>query len=310
LGHLDFSSGPAFRDRRRFSAYPLCDTLWVKESDRPRSRPTRCLILNPGFGIFRMPPIVSVAGRPGRLPCQAKSGHCGPSPVSQVAFTPKVLVAPNHTAAGLACWAPSRGTNVARMAVDCRIRNSLRPYIRAAVLRRKSDITSQIRAAQGSEPSKIPERCAKPQEHEMVKDALLCLVFVSTGVIGVSLELGANYASAADGCITESNLFPPKGSRWYYHIDHPTNRKCWFLMKAMTAPVTSETQHKLSRLDLARTSPELGELSTARQTGQRGKHKLGEAEQAALFVEFLRWKEQQSAANSNAVELLRGPISP
>jgi hypothetical protein len=86
------------------------------------------------------------------------------------------LVAPNHTAAGLACWAPSRGTNVARMAVDCRIRNSLRPYIRAAVLRRKSDITSQIRAAQGSEPSKIPERCAKPQEHEMVKDALLCLV--------------------------------------------------------------------------------------------------------------------------------------
>jgi hypothetical protein len=77
--------------RRRYTIpCPLCDTLWVKESDRPRSRPTRCLILNPGFGIFRMPPIVSVAGRPGRLPCQAKSGHCGPSPVSQVAFTPKV----------------------------------------------------------------------------------------------------------------------------------------------------------------------------------------------------------------------------
>jgi hypothetical protein len=31
----------------------------------------------------------------------------------------------------------------------------------------------------------------------------------------------------------------------------------------------------------------------------------------ALFLEFLRWKEQQSAANSNAAaESLRGTISP
>jgi len=61
-------------------------------------------------------------------------------------------------------------------------------------------------------------------------------------------------------------------------------------------------------LDLARTSPEL--RATAGQTGQRSEHKLSEAEQTALFLEFLRWKEQQSAANNNAVEPLRGPISP
>ena len=47
----------------------------------------------------------------------------------------------------------------------------------------------------------------------MVKNALLCLALVSTGVVVGSLELGVSYALAADDCITESNLVPPKGSR-------------------------------------------------------------------------------------------------
>jgi hypothetical protein len=149
-----------------------------------------------------------------------------------------------------------------------------------------------------------------PWEHKMVKNALLCLALVSTGVVGAFVELGVNYASAADDCITESNLVPPKGTRWHYHVDHATNRRCWFLMKVATAPATQQTRRKLPRLDLARTSPELGELSTTGQTGHRDTHKLNEAEQTALFLEFLRWKEQQSAANSNAVEMLRAPINP
>jgi hypothetical protein len=147
----------------------------------------------------------------------------------------------------------------------------------------------------------------KSREHKMAKSALLCLALV---LVGLSLELSVNNASAVDNCITESNLVPPKGSRWYYHIDHATNRKCWFLRTVTTAPVTSETQHRLSRLDLASAPLELEKISTTGQTGQRGKHKLSEAEQAALFLEFLRWKEQQNEGNSNAVELLPGPISP
>jgi hypothetical protein len=147
----------------------------------------------------------------------------------------------------------------------------------------------------------------KPREHKMVRNALICLALV---LVGVSLGLSANYASAADNCITETSLVPPKGSRWYYHIDRATNRNCLFLMKVTTAPVTPETRHKLSRLDLSRSSPELRELSATGQTGQHHEHKLGEAEQAALFLEFLRWKEQQNGANSDAVGLLQRPISP
>jgi hypothetical protein len=211
----------------------------------------------------------------------------------------------------LQVWPPGaiEATDAARTAVDCQIRNSLRPHIRAAILRRKSAITVQIRAAQGSELGNSLEQCAKPREHKMVKNSLLCLALVSTGAVGAS-ELGVNYASAADDCITASNLVPPKGSRWYYHIDHATSRKCWFLMKVATVPATPQTRRKLPRLDLARTSPELGELSTDGRTGQRGKHKLSEAEQAALFLEFLRWKDEHNAVNSSAVESLRGTISP
>jgi hypothetical protein len=54
------------------------------------------------------------------------------------------------------------------------------------------------------------------------------------------------------------------------------------------------------RSTLARVSPE-----------HRGMRNLNETEQAALFVEFLRWKEQQSAVDSNAAaESLRGTIAP
>jgi hypothetical protein len=130
----------------------------------------------------------------------------------------------------------------------------------------------------------------------MVKTALFCFALVSTGMIGAALGLGANYASAADDCITQSNVVPPKGSRWYYHVDRATNRKCWHIVVLSTAPAAPQTQRTS-----ARSAPGL--------TG-RGTHQLSEAEQAALFLEFLRWKEQRSAVNSLAVEPLRPTISP
>jgi hypothetical protein len=70
----------------------------------------------------------------------------------------------------------------------------------------------------------------------------LCFALASIGVTGAALELGVNYALAADDCITESNLVPPKGTRWEYRTDRAANRKCWFLMKVTTAPVAPQTR--------------------------------------------------------------------
>jgi hypothetical protein len=60
-----------------------------------------------------------------------------------------------------------------------------------------------------------------------------------------------------------------------------------------------QTRRWLPRSTLARVSPE-----------HRSVRDLSESEQAALFLEFLRWKEQQSAVNSNASESLHGTIGP
>jgi hypothetical protein len=126
-------------------------------------------------------------------------------------------------------------------------------------------------------------------EHKMVTRALFCFALVSTGMIGGALGVGADNASAADDCITESNLVPPKGSRWYYHIDRATNRKCWHIAALASAPPAPRTVRVSARSELG-------------LTGRRSKHEHSESEQAALFLEFLRWKEQQSAANSRAAE--------
>ena len=48
----------------------------------------------------------------------------------------------------------------------------------------------------------------------MVVRSALWFALISTSMIGAALGLGAHNASAADDCITESNLVPPKGSRW------------------------------------------------------------------------------------------------
>jgi hypothetical protein len=127
----------------------------------------------------------------------------------------------------------------------------------------------------------------------MVKSALFCFALVSTGMIGAAFGLGSTKALAADDCIAESNLVPPKGSRWFYHVDRATNRKCWHIVASATAPAAADTGTS------ARTPPGLTER----------KHQLSESEQAALFIEFLRWKEQHSALNSRALEPSRQTIS-
>jgi hypothetical protein len=132
----------------------------------------------------------------------------------------------------------------------------------------------------------------------------------ANGGLGVApLEFGVNDASAADDCVTESNLVPPKGTRWHYHVDRATNRKCWFLMKLPTAPAP-QTRYALPRLTEARVSPHPRTSPAASHIGQRRQRELTESKQKALFFEFLRWKEQQGAANSNAVEGLRGTTGP
>ena len=51
---------------------------------------------------------------------------------------------------------------------------------------------------------------------------------VVTGVIGGVLLMTAQHAAAAAECLTEPHQDVSRGQHWYYHIDHATNRKCWY----------------------------------------------------------------------------------
>jgi hypothetical protein len=157
----------------------------------------------------------------------------------------------------------------------------------------------------------------------MVRSAF-CFALISTGVIGASLGLGAHNASAAADCITESNVVPPKGSRWHYDIDRATNRKCWHIVALSTAPHTPNTQRTSARsapgltVRSKRRTSESGEAMTqptpvrsaAGRTAQPGRWPLSESDQAAVFLEFLRWKEQQGAANGHALDPPHQTVDP
>jgi hypothetical protein len=134
-------------------------------------------------------------------------------------------------------------------------------------------------------------------------------------MIGAALALGANSASAAGECLAEPNHDPPQGSHWFYRFDRATERRCWYLRAwappSSSAP-TAEAQHPTARSSAGQTGqrsrPLLGvsgpaaETQHARarwnaaQTGQRPRAPLSESDQAALFLEFLRWKERQKSA--------------
>jgi hypothetical protein len=149
----------------------------------------------------------------------------------------------------------------------------------------------------------------------MTLRAVFCVPGIVGGMIGAALALGANSAVAAVECLTEPNRDAPQGSHWFYRVDRATDRRCWYL-RASTPPPSpapaAEAQHATPRPAAApvvqRSGPSPGDSApavetrratvrpTAGQTGQRPRPPLSESDQAALFLEFLRWKEQQKSA--------------
>src|ERR1700674_2455233 len=43
------------------------------------------------------------------------------------------------------------------------------------------------------------------------------------------IVLPGSPAYAADDCLVAPNSAPPQGSHWYYRLDRPTQRKCWYV---------------------------------------------------------------------------------
>jgi hypothetical protein len=125
---------------------------------------------------------------------------------------------------------------------------------------------------------------------------------ISAAMIGAALAIASSPAAAAD-CLTEPNRDAPAGQHWYFHLDHATDRKCWYLHTTVPAgaadAASMELQSVHRRQAVPAAEPQRRQAAPAppaemqRQVaapprpGQRS-----EAEEAALYLEFLRWKEQ------------------
>jgi len=48
-------------------------------------------------------------------------------------------------------------------------------------------------------------------------------------VLMCGIVLSGNPAQAADECLAAPNAAAPAGSHWYYRLERPTQRKCWYL---------------------------------------------------------------------------------
>ena len=57
----------------------------------------------------------------------------------------------------------------------------------------------------------------------------------------VTLIVAMNGAAhAADNCLSGPKGAAPKGSHWYYRIDHATKRNCWYVRAEGEKPVASQ----------------------------------------------------------------------
>jgi hypothetical protein len=123
-------------------------------------------------------------------------------------------------------------------------------------------------------------------ELSMSVRVLLCVPAISAGMIVAAIALEANTAVAAVECVTEPNREPPEGSHWYYRVDRATDRKCWYLRALMPGPTEPP----------AAAAPQRASARPAVAPAVRRSKPMSESEEAALYLEFLRWKEQKRSA--------------
>jgi hypothetical protein len=124
----------------------------------------------------------------------------------------------------------------------------------------------------------------------------------------ISAALSPGTASAAPECLIEPNRDPPDGLHWYYRYDRVNDRKCWYMrtvIGTVEAPVADpralfrpgpEVPRAATRPTPAAEPPRAGFRPASLPEVQRRRQPMSESDEAALYLEFLRWKEQQRSS--------------
>jgi hypothetical protein len=61
------------------------------------------------------------------------------------------------------------------------------------------------------------------------------------GLLAAATLLGTNRAApAGNDCLAGPNRAPGQGGHWYYHLDHASNRKCWYVAEPEARSPTAQ----------------------------------------------------------------------
>ena len=93
---------------------------------------------------------------------------------------------------------------------------------------------------------------------------------------------------------------------WYYRYDRVNDRKCWYMRTLIGTPeapavepprvvmqLAPEVPRVVSRPAPAPEPPRATYRPASLPEAQRRRQPMSESDEAALYLEFLRWKEQQ-----------------
>jgi hypothetical protein len=64
-------------------------------------------------------------------------------------------------------------------------------------------------------------------------------VLVLASLLAASIVDGTVRAAGADTCLEKPNLQATEGGHWYYRVDRPTHRKCWYQAGSGTRVVSA-----------------------------------------------------------------------
>jgi hypothetical protein len=127
-----------------------------------------------------------------------------------------------------------------------------------------------------------------------------CVPVISAVMTSAALAIGTSPVAA--DCLTEPNRDAPAGLHWYYHLDHANDRKCWYLHAVATGPAETPAMELQSVHPLRRQAPAEPQRRQAAPAQELPRRQVAapqrpaprsEADEAALYLEFLRWREQQ-----------------
>jgi hypothetical protein len=139
-------------------------------------------------------------------------------------------------------------------------------------------------------------KCCRALRARAVCTGAVYVSVIGAGVIGAGVicaVMSAGPAMAAE-CLGAPNRDAPAGSHWYFHVDRTADRKCWYLHATAAAPEPPTGAVEPTEPPVVR--PALRPMPRQAQAAGGARPPMSESDEAALYLEFLRWREQQRGA--------------